>query len=219
MEKPKRKRRASPGKIHKIALENQKTLQLGTENFEKVENESVEQYFDLIENELLNHSILKNLTKKEISQLCPKFFVCIGQKNQYLFNQDDTLTEHFFIVLEGELKVEINGVEIKTYEDQGSFGDMALMYNAPRSASVKFETRSKMLALSSQSFKKVLKDIKIKQYEENKEFLGQAKFFENLSKTDLDKLSSEAMSMYFKPGKIYSNKNLNSRIYHCKRRG
>ena len=200
MEGSKRKRRASPSRIHKIALKNQKTQQLGTESFDRLSDEITATHKDLISKELKSHSVLNHLSPQEVSVISNKFFVCSGINGSYLFKQNDPFAEHFFIVLEGELAVEINGVRVKIYEGEGSFGDKALMYNAPRSASVKFLTNAKMLAVSSQSFKRVLKKIKIKQYQENKGFLENAKFFENLSKEDLDKLAAEGMSLFYKPG-------------------
>lgn len=209
----KRKRKKSPARIHKLALKNQKTQQIGTENFEKCENEEMDEYKELIKKELLNHSVLKNLSEKEIKEIIPKFFMCRGKAGEYLFQQNDPFAEHFFIVLEGDLKLEINTVEIKIYEDQGSFGDLALMYNAPRSASVKYMTDCKMLALSSVCFKSVLQNIKIQSYQENKKYISEAKFLKDLSNQDQHKLASEAVSLYYSPGEIFSLLIL--RVHHC----
>jgi hypothetical protein len=197
----KRKRKKSPGRIHKLALVNQKTQQIGTENFEITENADISPHKDLIKRELLNHSVLSGLSEIEIKELSSKFFLCTGKEGEYLFKQNDPFAEHFFIVLEGELDVEINTVSVRTYEDQGSFGELALMYNAPRSASVKYKSDCKMLALSSVSFKKVLQKIKIQSYEENKKYISEAEFLKGLGNLDHQKLASEAMNLYYKPGR------------------
>ena len=201
---PKRKRRLSPSKVHKIALRNQKTEQIGTENFININGELNADEIKLIEKEITIHTIMNKLSEEEIHQLSFKFFKCQGKEGEYLFQQDDPYAEHFFIVLKGELTVEINGVIVETYEDSGSFGDMALMYNAPRSASVKFITDVEMLALSSNAFKSVLRRIKLKQYEENHLYLSNASFFKDLSKQDLERLAASCMTQNYKPGKTDS---------------
>ena len=196
-----RKRKKSPVRIHKLALVNQKTQQIGTENFATTEDFDVSTYSDLIGRELLNHSVLKTLSEKEIREISSKFFMCTGKADEYLFQQDDPFAEHFFIVLEGELEVEINSVGVRVYENEGSFGELALMYNAPRSASVKYKTDCKMLALSSVSFKKVLQKIKIQSYQENKQYISRAGFLKGLGNQAYHKLASESVSLFYKPGK------------------
>ena len=94
----------------------------------------------------------------------------------------------------------IDGESRKLYEDEGSFGDMALMYNAPRSASIIFRTDAQMLALSSQTFKKVLRKIKLKQSQTNLTFLKEANIFKNLSAIDINKLAEESVVQIYKPG-------------------
>lgn len=196
-----RKRKKSPTRIHKLALKNQKTQQIGTENFHNEEQSDISQYAKLIRKELMNHSVLKSLSEKEIQEITPEFFMCSGKEGDYLFKQNDPFAEHFFIVLEGELEVEINSEHVRTYDGEGSFGELALMYNAPRSASVKYKSDAKMLALSSVSFKSVLRSIKVQNYEENKRYISKAKFLRGLSNQDHHKLASEALSLHYKPGR------------------
>lgn len=94
----------------------------------------------------------------------------------------------------------IDEISRKIYEDEGSFGDMALMYNAPRSASLLFKTDAEMLALSSQTFKKILRKIKLKQSKENLSYLKKANIFKNLSHIDINKLAEESVVQIYKPG-------------------
>jgi cGMP-dependent protein kinase len=52
-----------------------------------------------------------------------------------------------------------------------AFGEMALLYNAPRSASVKALGDCAFWAIDRNTFRRVIDDISLRDYEENKEFI------------------------------------------------
>lgn len=87
--------------MHKIALKNQKTLNLGNENFEKSEERLTEAHLEKIRGELNEHSVFKHLLETEREKVAEKFFLCTGKKDEFLFKQNDALAEHFFIILKG----------------------------------------------------------------------------------------------------------------------
>lgn len=51
---------------------------------------------------------------------------------------------------------------LKTYEPGESFGELALLYNAPRAASIKANTDSILWALDRETFNAIVKDSAMK---------------------------------------------------------
>ena len=61
---------------------------------------------------------------------------CSSSRDTYIFNQGDK-SGSYYIILEGVCQVEINGEKKRTLTYGDSFGDLGIIYSAPRSASVK----------------------------------------------------------------------------------
>jgi len=54
-------------------------------------------------------------------------------------------------IFSGTYEINVNGVVVHTYVDEGSFGELALMYNTPRAATVTSRSSGTLWALVSQS--------------------------------------------------------------------
>lgn len=64
---------------------------------------------------------------------------------------------------------------LKTYQPGESFGELALLYNAPRAASIQAETEAVLFALDRESFNHIVKDAAVKKRERYEEFLLKVK--------------------------------------------
>ena len=80
---------------------------------------------------------------------------CEAHRNSYIFKQGDK-SGAYYIILEGVCQVEINGEKKRTLTYGDSFGDLGIVYNAPRSASVLALTDCELVLISRQIFKKVI---------------------------------------------------------------
>ena len=78
-------------------------------------------------------------------------------KNQYVFKQNDK-ANMFFIVDKGSPHVEIDNNKKKSLSKGDGFGELALLYNAPRSASIKCEETCYFWSLDRKSFRNVRHD-------------------------------------------------------------
>lgn len=67
-----------------------------------------------------------------------------------------------FMVEEGEFDCykKINGKEtfLKTYSTGDAFGELALLYNAPRAATIKAKTNGKLFQLDRVTFNRIVKE-------------------------------------------------------------
>ena len=64
----------------------------------------------------------------------------------------------FFLVLDGQARCTIDGREVARFERGDFFGEMALLSNAPRSATIEAETHMRLLVLDSREFAALLQD-------------------------------------------------------------
>lgn len=93
--------------------------------------------------------------------------------------------EEFYVVDSGVPEVYVNkdGAEVKvlTYGEGDAFGELALMYNAPRAATVKANGAVKVWALDRLTFKVILMDTTMKKRNVYKGFLEQVDLLKSLS--------------------------------------
>jgi signal-transduction protein with cAMP-binding, CBS, and nucleotidyltransferase domain len=102
---------------------------------------------------------------------------CTNVNEKYIFQQGDQVSSSFFIIDKGECGVVIDGVEKKRLGPGDSFGEKALLYNAPRSASITAEPHSKFWTIDRKTFVIVIAEITQRYYSENRAFIDKVLFF------------------------------------------
>ena len=73
----------------------------------------------------------------------------------------------------------INGTPRKVLGPGEGFGDLALLYNAPRSATIKALEHTYVYGIDRATFKRVIEEMMTLQFEENRRFINEVKFFSN----------------------------------------
>jgi cGMP-dependent protein kinase len=121
-----------------------------------------------------------------------------------MFKQNDQ-GSCFFIIHEGVVEVEINGEIKKQLKPGDSFGELALMYNAPRSASIRAQTTTRFWAIDRRTFKKVVEEVAISKFKENREYLEKVSFFESMTESQKDAVAMVLLTQNFKPGQNIIN--------------
>jgi len=74
----------------------------------------------------------------------------------------------------------VNDEVKKTLQKGEGFGELALLYNAPRSASVKTLEKCGMWTIDRVTFRKAFEEMVRKQVAENRSFMDNVAFFSNL---------------------------------------
>jgi len=105
--------------------------------------------------------------------------------------------DNFYIIEKGNYDIVIGGNKVGAYEGTGSFGELALMYNTPRAATITATTKGTLWSLDRQTFRQIIvkaNAIKRKQYEE---FLANVDILENLNDFERGKIADVMESKKF----------------------
>lgn len=111
---------------------------------------------------LIEKSILfQSLNKEDITIVINAMEVVHAEPGKMIITEGE-IGDTLFIIGEGEYDCSkiINGKEtyLKTYKAGEFFGELALMYNAPRAASIKCKTKGKLYGLDRATFNNIVQE-------------------------------------------------------------
>eukprot|EP00581_Thalassiosira_minuscula_P014769 CAMPEP_0183721474 /NCGR_PEP_ID=MMETSP0737-20130205/13736_1 /TAXON_ID=385413 /ORGANISM="Thalassiosira miniscula, Strain CCMP1093" /LENGTH=728 /DNA_ID=CAMNT_0025951487 /DNA_START=137 /DNA_END=2326 /DNA_ORIENTATION=+ len=155
--------------IRDVGQENEKDF-----NIEELYNEKTEKQKSSIAEAIRASVVFQNITDAQRELIYKVMEPMEVKKGQWIIKQG-TVGDRFYIVEEGSFEVRILGEDQPDPEDTGgkkvhvyegsrenhshpSFGELALMYSAPRAASIIAQTDGRLWALHRFAYKKIVAD-------------------------------------------------------------
>jgi len=129
---------------------------LDRETFNHIVKESATKRSREYDGFLQNVSLFTSMDQYERSQLCDALIAETFTKGQFIVTQNEP-GDKFYILSEGSLSAQKNGAQVMEYAIGDYFGELALLKNQPRAASVVVTSENaKVLSLDRKSFNKML---------------------------------------------------------------
>lgn len=91
-------------------------------------------------------------------------------------------------------------MHLKDYVPGEAFGELALLYNAPRAASIEASEPSELWALDRRTFNHIVKDSAQQKREKYEEFLTQVSILQNMETYEKSKLADAILEKWFEEG-------------------
>ncbi|CAG9331746.1 unnamed protein product [Blepharisma stoltei] len=117
---------------------------------------------------------------------------------EVVFEQDQP-GNTFFIVASGKLEVYVNGKKVKTLGAGDSFGELALLHDSPRSATIQTAERTTLWGLDRKTFRHAVETVNAQNYQENKQFIESVPLFRILTPVQRDALVGSLSTLKFRP--------------------
>lgn len=139
----------------------------------------------LIETCLMNNSFMQSLDKQARSEIVKQMSLCFVQKDTVIFKQG-MMGSYFYILKQGTVELLINEKVLKNLNEGENFGELALLYGAPRSGTIIAKTDCFIWVMERKNFRKIVAHITYTNYEENKKFIHSTpilSFFESAQKS------------------------------------
>ena len=125
---------------------------------------------------LQRHFIFYSLEEHQLNSIITQMIYCFSPNNTEFIPQGSN-ANFFFVLDEGTVEILINEKPKRKLHAGQFFGDLALLYNSPRSATVKAVGDVKMWGIARDVFKNQVKSLKLEQYQESRVILDKVSLF------------------------------------------
>jgi cAMP-dependent protein kinase regulator len=175
------------------------------EDFEPRFIKKNENQINRIKGRILQSFIFSNLEQKDVNSVIGAMDEKIFNPGEYVIKQGEQ-GDCLFVIESGDFdcykKFTKDGqdVLVKSYTSGDSFGELALLYNAPRAASVVAKTKSICWALDRETFNNIVKDAARKKREKYETFLRSVNILESIEDYELTQICDAVKACSFKPG-------------------
>ncbi|CEI88373.1 Putative cAMP-dependent protein kinase regulatory subunit [Rhizopus microsporus] len=159
-----------------------------------------EAQMERIRNSVGNNFLFKNLDEEHHQDVVNAMMEMTIEEGKTIIEQG-AVGDYFYIVDSGTFDCFITKDgktdKVTSYETGGSFGELALMYNAPRAATIVATSDAKVWALDRVTFRTILMEntsLKRKMYES---FLAEVPLLKSLESYERHKIADALESVYF----------------------
>ncbi|GMI21842.1 hypothetical protein TeGR_g10222 [Tetraparma gracilis] len=144
---------------------------------------------EIIANALLAHFLFSRLPDDEIITLVDAMERHPLQAGDAVIKQGD-VGDYFYVVEEGDFEITVNGEHVGDVEGGGgTFGELALMHNSPRAATIVAKNSALLWGLDRNTFRCTLAATAMNGLDEIKEFLGKVEILEGLDPSQMSTLA------------------------------
>ncbi len=174
-----------------------------TEAIEILSNKLSEEQVLFAVTKLSDHQLFGTLNKRELKVIAQEM-VLVKPKDtkRFIFHQGDVGT-CFFLIIEGEVGIEIDGKHVRTLKSGETFGELALLFRSPRTASaISMSKETQFLVVKPLIYKKTLKKMRMEEQYKNSETIEKVPLFSCLTNKQKFALSNTIKIMMFNPGEV-----------------
>lgn len=140
------------------------------------------------------------------------FEPCEVEKGAMIIQQGD-LGDYFYVIMTGSVEFQVDGKTVGTASSGASFGDLALLYNCPRGATVVAVDQVKLMRLHQTVFRRILRTQAIEVDERRLELLQGISFLKDVSPYDLNRLAQAMQVRLLEEGKTVARRGDESNVF------
>ena len=155
----------------------------------------------------INANFLFQLNDKDLDIILDAFEPQEVGAGSTVIMQGDVDAKYFYVIGAGECDVYVDGTKVVTLGKGNSFGELALLYDAPRAASVKVPSShsAKLWRLDRETFKRILVNTRERELAKRVAFLKQVPILSTLGEVQKKLLAEGMSSCFFQSGRTIIN--------------
>jgi len=153
----------------------------------------------LISLSLSRHFIFSSLSEEDRETVINQMKYYEVGAREVIFEQEAPAV-NFFVLATGRLEVIVNGLHRRTIKSGEGFGELALLHDSKRTATIKTMDRSTMWGMDRLTFRQYVQRVNMQNYEENKRFFSSIRIFQQLTDAQRESLLTVVNTHRFKAG-------------------
>lgn len=150
-----------------------------------------------------NILLFKNVAVEQLNEVLDAMFERKVQPGDHVIDQGDD-GDNFYVIDKGifDIYVKIDGNDklVGAYNGKGSFGELALMYNTPRAATIVATSEGILWALDRNTFRRILLKAAAKKRKIHEKLLEQVPMLKEVTDYEIMNLADALQSRTFKDG-------------------
>ncbi|KAL9984892.1 hypothetical protein ACROYT_G007237 [Oculina patagonica] len=175
-----------------------KNLNVNFQHFLKHYTKS-ERSKELIKDAILDNDFLKKLESSQIREVVECMYEKKCRKDEYLIKEGESGSD-LYVLEEGKVKVMKEGTVLGQMGPGRVFGELAILYKCPRTASVKAETDVKIWAIDRQTFQTIMMKTGIMRQKETIDFLKSVPLLASFREDALSKVADVTEEAFYDEG-------------------
>jgi cGMP-dependent protein kinase len=136
---------------------------------------------------LSSHFVFSSLDEQGVRSVVEDMKKYICEAGVVIFEQGSP-GDHFYVVTSGECEVQVNSRVVNHITAGQSFGELALLHNSPRTATVRSTTPCELWGINRSSFTGAIRAVSKANYAENFDFIQSVVMFKALNFSEQDSL-------------------------------
>ncbi|XP_049337539.1 cGMP-dependent protein kinase 1a isoform X1 [Astyanax mexicanus] len=154
---------------------------------------------DLIKEAILDNDFMKNLELSQIQEIVDCMYPVEYSKDSCIIKEGD-VGSLVYVMEDGKVEVTKEGLKLCTMGPGKVFGELAILYNCTRTATVKTLTNVKLWAIDRQCFQTIMMRTGLIKHAEYMEFLKSVPTFHGLPEEILSKLGDVLEETHYEDG-------------------
>eukprot|EP00359_Climacostomum_virens_P003943 CAMPEP_0204903160 /NCGR_PEP_ID=MMETSP1397-20131031/4084_1 /ASSEMBLY_ACC=CAM_ASM_000891 /TAXON_ID=49980 /ORGANISM="Climacostomum Climacostomum virens, Strain Stock W-24" /LENGTH=879 /DNA_ID=CAMNT_0052071749 /DNA_START=38 /DNA_END=2677 /DNA_ORIENTATION=- len=174
--------------------------------------------FGLVRQALSSHFIFSSLDDQgtiKVVQDMKKYTIAPGTM---VFEQGSP-GQNFYVITVGECEVLVNGKVVNYVTAGQGFGELALLHNSPRTATIKTVTPCELWGIDRKTFNSAVRAVNIANYAENLEFIQSVPLFKVLNPSEQDCLVQSLTDQKFESGQRIVNEGDPGELFYLIKEG
>ena len=167
---------------------------------------------------LSSHFLFNTMSKESVHSLVKLFKLYSFGPRKVVFPEGSE-GHNFFIIHSGNVEVLVEGVKRAAINKGGFFGEMALLHNSKRTATIRTIEKSMFWVLSRDDFKAAIQSISESKQHENQAFIEKIPLFSRLTSAQKESLLSLLILHEFQSGQRIVRENDNGDLLYIIKKG
>jgi cAMP-dependent protein kinase regulator len=173
----------------------------------KVYHEKTQQERDYLHECVKDIFLFRALDKKQIDDVIDAMFCRKVSPNDVIIEQGDD-GDNFYVIENGDYDIIVNKNKVGDYKGKGSFGELALMYNMPRAATITASTQGKLWALDRLTFKRIVLKSAFEKRKMYESLLDNMPIFKSLTPYERMNVADALFSKTYTEGDVIINQGV-----------